>query len=58
MYEGSEEIAQARALARDFLSRMQAVPGCAVSSRVREVVPPAVSELVTNARKYAPGPCL
>jgi hypothetical protein len=50
VYEGGEEIAQARALARVFLDRVQAVRGCAVSHRVGEVVPLVAGELVTNAR--------
>ncbi|GAA3083241.1 ATP-binding protein [Streptomyces rectiviolaceus] len=57
-FEGSEEIAEARDLARSFLSDVQAVHGLPVSKRAMEMVQLVVSELVTNARKYAPGPCL
>ncbi|MET9952465.1 ATP-binding protein [Streptomyces sp. NPDC006339] len=51
-------IAVARDLARDFLTDVQAVHGLPVSGRAMSVVQLVVSELVTNARKYAPGPCL
>lgn len=54
----SEEIAAARDLARDFLTSVQAVHGLPVSKRAMGMVQLVVSELVTNARKYAPGPCL
>ncbi|MFI2634349.1 ATP-binding protein [Streptomyces collinus] len=57
-FEGSEEIAEARDLARSFLTHVQAVQGLPVSDRARGMVQLVVSELVTNARKYAPGPCL
>ncbi|MGW3099564.1 ATP-binding protein [Streptomyces sp. NPDC001102] len=57
-FEGSEEIADARALARSFLADVQKVHGLEVSGRAAGAVQLAVSELVTNARKYAPGPCL
>ncbi|GGV13422.1 ATP-binding protein [Streptomyces litmocidini] len=57
-FEGSEDIAVARDLARSFLTDVQAVHGLPVSGRVMSVVQLVVSELVTNARKYAPGPCL
>ncbi|MFJ8140926.1 ATP-binding protein [Streptomyces sp. NPDC096013] len=57
-FEGSEEIAEARDLARDFLASVQAEHGLPVSDRAMGMVQLAVSELVTNARKYAPGPCL
>ncbi|MFD4874459.1 ATP-binding protein [Streptomyces sp. NPDC058420] len=57
-FEGSEEIAEARDLARDFLAAVQAEQGLPVSGRAMGMVQLAVSELVTNARKYAPGPCL
>ncbi|MEU7428746.1 ATP-binding protein [Streptomyces sp. NPDC040750] len=56
--EGSEEIAAARDLARSFLTGVQAVHGLPVSGRAMGMVQLVVSELVTNARKYAPGPCL
>ncbi|MFD0412393.1 ATP-binding protein [Streptomyces sp. NPDC127108] len=57
-FEGSEEIGAARDLARSFLTDIQAVHGLPVSVRVLSTVQLVVSELVTNARKYAPGPCL
>ncbi|WP_329295620.1 ATP-binding protein [Streptomyces pseudovenezuelae] len=57
-FEGSAEIAEARDMARDFLTSVQAVHGLPVSSRAMGMVQLVVSELVTNARKYAPGPCL
>ncbi|GGM18252.1 ATP-binding protein [Streptomyces fumigatiscleroticus] len=58
-YEGvSGDVARARATVRAFLARLQAVYGLPVSDRVMDVVQLVVSELVTNACKYAPGPCL
>ncbi|MFF5187470.1 ATP-binding protein [Streptomyces sp. NPDC000345] len=51
-------IAEARRLAVDFLTRLQADRGIPVSSRARDLTQLVVSELVTNARKYAPGPVL
>jgi two-component sensor histidine kinase len=57
-FEGSEDIAVARDLARSFLSDVQAVHGLPVSGRAMGMIQLVVSELVTNARKYAPGPCL
>ncbi|MFF5960847.1 ATP-binding protein [Streptomyces luteogriseus] len=57
-FEGSEEIAEARDMARDFLTSVQAEHGLPVSARAMGMVQLVVSELVTNARKYAPGPCL
>ncbi|MER5729871.1 ATP-binding protein [Streptomyces sp. NPDC002138] len=57
-FESSDEIAQARALARSFLSHVQAAHGLPVSEPARDVVELVVSELVTNARTYAPGPYL
>ncbi|MFE9406379.1 ATP-binding protein [Streptomyces sp. NPDC006530] len=56
--EGSEDIAAARGMARDFLTSLQAVYGLPVWKRAMGTVQLVVSELVTNARKYAPGPCL
>ncbi|MBT3150539.1 ATP-binding protein [Streptomyces sp. CHD11] len=56
--EGSEDIAQARSLTRSFLACLQAVHGLEVSVRAVWAIQLVVSELVTNARKYAPGPCL
>ncbi|MGW6318882.1 ATP-binding protein [Streptomyces sp. NPDC055099] len=58
LFEGSEGIARARHLARDFLADLRSVYGLPVSSRAVGMVELVVSELVTNARKYAPGPCL
>ncbi|MGW7072316.1 ATP-binding protein [Streptomyces sp. NPDC054855] len=58
LFEGSEGIARARHLARDFLSDLRSVHGLSVSSQAMGMVELVVSELVTNARKYAPGPCL
>jgi anti-sigma regulatory factor (Ser/Thr protein kinase) len=57
-FEASAGIAEARDMARDFLASVQAVHGLPVSARAVDVVQLVVSELVTNARKYAPGPCL
>ncbi|MDT0485457.1 ATP-binding protein [Streptomyces doebereineriae] len=56
--EGSADIAEARDLARVFLTSVQAEHGLPVSARAMGMVQLVVSELVTNARKYAPGPCL
>ncbi|MEU1434465.1 ATP-binding protein [Streptomyces sp. NPDC005786] len=58
VFEGSEEIASARAMARGFLTSLQAEHGLPVSKRAMGMIQLVVSELVTNARKYAPGPCL
>ncbi|UXY24716.1 ATP-binding protein [Streptomyces cynarae] len=57
-FEGSEPITEARCAARRFLTDVQAVHGIPVSDRAMGTVQLAVSELVTNAYKYAPGPCL
>ncbi|MEU6994120.1 ATP-binding protein [Streptomyces sp. NPDC046465] len=57
-FDGSEEIAVARGMARDFLASLQSLHGLPVSARVVGMIQLVVSELVTNARKYAPGPCL
>src|SRR4051794_17530340 len=54
----SEEIDQARDLTRSFLTDLQLVHGLPVSERAMGMVQLVVSELVTNARKYAPGTCL
>jgi anti-sigma regulatory factor (Ser/Thr protein kinase) len=51
-------IAEARHRAVDFLVRVQAEHGLPVSARVMDLTQLVVSELVTNARKYAPGPVL
>lgn len=58
MFEDSSEIAEARDLARSFLADVQALHGFPVSGRAMGTVQLVVSELVTNARKYAPGPCV
>ncbi|MGV9761467.1 ATP-binding protein [Streptomyces tricolor] len=51
-------IAEARHLATGFLARVQADHGLPVSRRAMDLTQLVVSELVTNARKYAPGPVL
>jgi anti-sigma regulatory factor (Ser/Thr protein kinase) len=51
-------IAEARHRAVDFLTRAQAEHGLPVSARAMDLTQLVVSELVTNARKYAPGPVL
>ncbi|MFC8100091.1 ATP-binding protein [Streptomyces sp. NPDC057363] len=51
-------IAEARHRAMDFLTRVQAKHGLPVSARSMDLTQLVVSELVTNARKYAPGPVL
>ncbi|CAM5694473.1 ATP-binding protein [Streptomyces griseomycini] len=53
---GGAWIAQARHLAAAFLTRARAEDDLPVSTRVVEITQLVVSELVTNARKYAPGP--
>ncbi|MFI8258899.1 ATP-binding protein [Streptomyces filamentosus] len=58
VFEGSEDIALARDLARSFLTDVQTVHGLPVSRDAMSTVQLVVSELVTNARKHAPGPCL
>lgn len=49
-------IARARRLAAAFLRRVRAEDGLPVSTRELEITQLVVGELVTNARKYAPGP--
>ncbi|MFI5683046.1 ATP-binding protein [Streptomyces sp. NPDC051636] len=56
--DGGEPIAEARHAARRFMTEVQAVHGIPVSDRAMGMVELVVSELVTNAHKYAPGPCL
>ncbi|QYX76729.1 ATP-binding protein [Streptomyces akebiae] len=51
-------IADARHHALAFLDRAHADHDLPVSARVRDLTQLVVSELVTNARKYAPGPVL
>ncbi len=58
VFESGEDIAASRDLARDFLEALRGKHGLTVSPRVMGAVRLVVSELVTNARKYAPGPCL
>jgi anti-sigma regulatory factor (Ser/Thr protein kinase) len=57
-FAGSEPASEARSAARGFLTEVQAMHGIPVSERVMGLVQLVVSELVTNAQKYAPGPCL
>ncbi|MGW5372438.1 ATP-binding protein [Streptomyces sp. NPDC004009] len=52
------DIAQARRLTAEFLTRVQTEHGLPVSQRAMDLTQLVVSELVTNARKYAPGPVL
>ncbi|MEU0041309.1 ATP-binding protein [Streptomyces sp. NPDC006333] len=56
--EGAGGIGETRDAARNFVESLQAVHGFPVSQRAVGVVQLVVSELVTNAHKYAPGPCL
>ncbi|MGW5848762.1 ATP-binding protein [Streptomyces sp. NPDC055254] len=57
VFEGWEKIADARHLARSFLADVRVLQnGLPVSPRVLDLVELVVSELATNARKYAPGP--
>ncbi|MFJ2608561.1 ATP-binding protein [Streptomyces sp. NPDC091279] len=51
-------IAEARQVATAFLGRVRSAHGLPVSVRALDVTQLVVSELVTNARKYAPGPVL
>ncbi|MFD5814052.1 ATP-binding protein [Streptomyces sp. NPDC127038] len=51
-------IAQARHLAASFLSTVRDTHSIPVATSAVEIVQLIVSELVTNARKYAPGPAL
>ncbi|MGW2620246.1 ATP-binding protein [Streptomyces sp. NPDC001500] len=51
-------IADARHHAVAFLDRAHAEHRLPLSARVRDLTQLVVSELVTNARKYAPGPVL
>ncbi|MER5880643.1 ATP-binding protein [Streptomyces sp. NPDC001910] len=52
----SSRIAQARHVATAFLVRARDHAGVPVAQATIEIVQLIVSELVTNARKYAPGP--
>ncbi|MER5433278.1 ATP-binding protein [Streptomyces sp. NPDC002588] len=51
-------IARARHLTGDFLTRVRHRPGLPVSARTMDLSQLVVSELVTNALRYAPGPVL
>ncbi|MCL2730368.1 MAG: ATP-binding protein [Actinomycetia bacterium] len=53
---GTESIAAARVLARTFLDQVRE-RGVRVAPRTSSEAQLVVSELVTNACKYAPGPC-
>ncbi|MFC1420492.1 ATP-binding protein [Streptacidiphilus cavernicola] len=55
---GPGTIGAARDFATGFLRRAQADHGVPVTDLLVEDVRLVVSELVTNAAKYAPGPCL
>ncbi|MFI8266621.1 ATP-binding protein [Streptomyces sp. NPDC085665] len=57
-FEGSEPIAEARRLIRSFLTAAHTVHGVSVSERALALAELVVTELVTNTRKYAPGPSL
>ncbi|MEU0968364.1 ATP-binding protein [Streptomyces sp. NPDC005917] len=51
-------IADARSQTSDFLTRAQSEHGLPVTARTLQLAQLVVSELVTNALKYAPGPVL
>ncbi|MFF1519532.1 ATP-binding protein [Streptomyces sp. NPDC058305] len=53
-----QSIAEARQLAAAFLGRVRADHLPEISKQTVELTQLVVSELVTNARKYAPGPIL
>ncbi|GAA2404436.1 ATP-binding protein [Streptomyces glaucosporus] len=58
-YDGEAgSIADARQFVTGFLSRARAVHGFPVTRRTADTARLVVSELVTNACKYAPGPCV
>jgi hypothetical protein len=58
-YDGNSScIGAARHLATGFLTDVQAVHGLPVSERALGMTQLVVSELVTNAVKYAPGPVI
>ncbi|MCX5200215.1 ATP-binding protein [Streptomyces sp. NBC_00237] len=58
-YDGAPgTIGEARDFAGDFLVRAEALHGVPVTTGTAGTVKLVVSELVTNAAKYAPGPCL
>ncbi|MGW1997834.1 ATP-binding protein [Embleya sp. NPDC001921] len=49
---------RARAFAGCFLERARAIGDVPITTRAAEVVPLVVDELIANAGRYAPGPCL
>ncbi|WP_371483711.1 ATP-binding protein [Kitasatospora sp. NBC_00315] len=51
-------VSAARRFADGFLAEAQSVRGVPVTGELADTVRLVVSELVTNAAKYAPGPCL
>ncbi|WP_405467657.1 ATP-binding protein [Streptomyces canus] len=53
--DGACIVAQARHIAAGFLMRVQAEHGLPVSQRAVDLIQLVVSELVTHARKSAPG---
>ncbi|MBQ0881598.1 MULTISPECIES: ATP-binding protein [Streptomyces] len=55
---GSADIGRARDLAAAFLTEVRAGHRVPVPQRVMDLTQLMVSELVTNSRKYAPGPIL
>lgn len=57
-FEDTEPIGRPRGQARSFLAELRTVHRLPVSDRAADQVELVVSELVTNSRKYAPGPCL
>ncbi|WP_234352324.1 MULTISPECIES: ATP-binding protein [unclassified Streptomyces] len=57
-FQGSLDIAAARDLAYRFLTDAQAVHGLPVCEFTMDIVQLVVSELMTNASKYAPGASL
>ncbi|MFG3251736.1 ATP-binding protein [Streptomyces sp. NPDC048187] len=56
--QGAAGIAGARRAADAFLTRARTEHGVSVSQRAWDLTRLVVSELVTNAHKYAPGPAL
>ncbi|MFG3105106.1 ATP-binding protein [Streptomyces sp. NPDC048182] len=54
--DGGASIAEARHAAVHFLTRVNTAHRLGVSQRVVDLLQLVVSELVTNSRKYAPGP--
>ncbi|MFJ9344638.1 ATP-binding protein [Streptomyces sp. NPDC101733] len=57
-FEADQPIGDARRLAASFLADLQTVHGLMVSEEAAGQVQLVVSELASNARKYAPGPYL